>query len=211
MSDDLKTFKRRAAGLQLRGQKLEKQPLAFLFAPNAGLADVWFAGSDLLAATFAGATIADSSFTSCALQTATFRGATLTHVLFSHSDLRGASFDGAVLRGVTFVDCQLEGASFLGARLQRPVEFTRCGLRAADLRFYESEAGAPAFEASDLRGVHLSVNCEFWNGTFDERASGDFGRVWARATGDAAAIAFVRERYGAEAYDRVDAYMKREG
>lgn len=210
MPDDLKSYKRRAAGVVLRDEKFGGGSLSFLFAPNASLTGVWFGGTDLLGATFAGAAIADSTFSDAALPFAVFRGAALSHVDFHGCDLRGVSFDGASLREVQFHGCNLEQASFLGARLFRPVLFQECALEAADLRFYESEAGAPAFENSDLRGCHVSVNCEFWNGTFDDRASADFGRVWARSTGDEAAIAFVKNRWGADGYDRVDRYMRRE-
>jgi hypothetical protein len=193
----LTVFKRRAANHEERGVQHGGERLSFLFAP----------GSIFIEASFSDCLLA---FSACNLTGASFRGAFLTDVVFDHCVMDGASFEGATLRNVRMVGCEIEGGSFLGAILQRPVLFEKTELAYCDLRFYESESGAPRVIDCGLKGVTVSMNCEFWNGTFDQNAVATFGRVLARASGDEALVQLARERWGSAEYDALDAYMRRD-
>lgn len=209
MPGDLKTFKRRAAGHVERGVTHSDEGLACLFAPGSSFTDSLFNGCELDAAVLPNAALTNVQFSNCQMVGANFRGATLNDCVFFRCKLTGATFAEASLRNVTFEGCTLEGSSFFGARLMQPVAFATTSLRDADLRFYESEADAPSISSCDLRGVSLSMNCEFWNGTFDVAAVATFGRVLARASRDPELIEMVKARWGEKPYADLDAYMKR--
>lgn len=206
---NLMTFKRRASGFQDRTSDYACQNLRFLFAPNSSFVCVKFIECEMALANFNHAQLADVAFNGTALVGSSFRGAQLSDVAFTDCDLAGVSFEGATLRNVSFQDCCLEGASFLGATLFRPVLFRGSDLLSADLRFYESEAEAPSFFDCILDGITVSMNCEFWNGTFDDDAVRDFGTILARASGNPDMIARAKETWGEENYKRRDAYMRR--
>jgi uncharacterized protein YjbI with pentapeptide repeats len=205
----LKSFKRRAAGVHEQ-DVTHRENLRLLFAPGAVFKAVLFETCDLNLATLTNAVFDECTFRSCRLVGASFRAAQLDHCTFLDCEMPGVSFEGARMRAVGFDSCEMEGASFLGAVLQAPVSILKCGLMNADLRFYECDNGQPAFAKSDLRGVSFSVNCEFWNATFDEKATSDFGRVFARASKDDDLIRMVKARWGADAYEAVDGYMRRD-
>lgn len=210
MQGKLKVFKRRAAGYQEAGVTHHAEKLRLLFAPGSGWSDGRFEVCRLDLATWNNATFTEMFFEGNGMLGANFRGAVFDRCTFSGCDLTGASFEGARLQATGFGRCNLEGTSFAGASLLRPVSFVDCDLTNADLRFYESDSGQPNFVRSDLRGASFSVNCEFWNGTFDERAVADFGRVFARASKDEALIEMVKARWGSAEYDAVDGYMRRD-
>lgn len=210
MQSDLRTFKRRAAGHTERETKHHIENLNHLFAPNSTFECCSFTGCGIDLAMLNGATLKECSFATVQLVGANFRGATIENTTFHGCCLRGSVFEGAHLRNVTFLDCELDGTSFLGATLRSEVLFDACDMTGADLRFFESEAGAPAFTDTSLKGVTLSINCEFWNGTFDVRAIADFGRLFARASRDEELIELARRRWGDAEYDALDAYMRRD-
>lgn len=205
----LVSFKRRAANYRENDGLYKSEQLQLLFAPGSTFEGTVFEDCRISLATLTNATLKDVTFRRCELTGASFRAAALDLCTFDFCTMVGASFEAARLRGVGFNFCELEGSTFLGSTLQAPVSFVESGLMNADLRFYESEAGQPNFVRADLRGVTFSVNCEFWNGTFDDKATADFGRVFARASKDPALIAMVKERWGAAEYDKVDRYMRR--
>lgn len=209
MPSKLKSFKRRAAAFSEK-DATHRENLRLLFAPGAVFKSVLFETCDMNLATLNNAVFDECTFRSCRLVGANFRAAQLDRCTFVDCEMPGVSFEGARMRAVGFDSCELEGSSFLGAVLQAPVSILKCGLMNADLRFYECDNGQPSFVKSDLRGVTFSVNCEFWNATFDEKATADFGRVFARASKDDDLISMVKERWGAEAYDAVDTYMRRD-
>lgn len=206
---DLKSFKRRAAGHKEQGTEFRQANLDTLFAPGAVFEACRFIECRLSVATFNEATLLDCKFDRCQILGTSFRAARLSGCTFGFCDLVGCAFDGARLRDVWFEDCNLESASFLATVMSGAVVFERTRLAGADLRFYEVSDGSPFFRNSDLRQTVFQVNCEFWNGTFDERAIADFGRVYARASKDEALIQMVKDRWGSAEYDAVDAYMRR--
>ncbi len=205
----LVTFKRRAASHGERDQEHSDENLNLLFAPNSVFEGSKFTGCAMNLANLSGVQLKEGFFTGCELVGAVARGANLECVVFVRCALVGMNFDGARLRGVTFKDCDLTGASFLGAQLHHEVLFDHCVMDDADLRFYESEEGAPSFVGTHLRGVSLNINCEFWNGTFDEVATADFGRLFARASQDEELIDLAKRRWGSAEYEKLDAYMRR--
>lgn len=210
MPGKLKSFKRRAAGYVETDTVHNGENLNLLFATGSRFVNERFDHCDIDLATWNNSSFDQCEFVECSFTGANFRGSQLSRCTFSACSMVGVSFEGARLRAVGFDSCQMEGASFLGAVFQAPVSIVKCGLMNADLRFYECDSGQPSFVKSDLRGVTFSVNCEFWNATFDEKATADFGRVFARASKDNDLISMVKDRWGAEAYDAVDTYMRRD-
>lgn len=202
-------FKRRAANHVERDQEHRLENLNLLFAPVAMFAGASFHDCAMNLAIVNNAAVKDSWFEGCELVGANLRGTSIENVTFLRCALVGTIFEGCLLRGVTFKNCDLTGASFLGARLQTEVTFEECRMDDADLRFYESEEGAPSFLRSHLKGVSLNINCEFWNGTFDEMAVCDFGRLFARASQDPELIGLAKRRWGSAEYDALDVYMRR--
>ncbi len=210
MPSKLKSFKRRAAAFQDQDSVYKGENIRLLFAPGSRFVGVVFSHCELDLATLNNASFDNCSFVECSMIGVNFRAAQLERCTFDSCTLVGTSFEGARLRAVGFSSCEMEGVSFLGTIMQAPVSFVTCSLMNADLRFYECDKDQPAFVRSDLRGVVFAVNCEFWNAGFDERATADFGRVFARASKDEKLIGMVKERWGADAYDSVDRYMRRD-
>lgn len=205
----LVTFRRRAAGHTERDQEHVGENLNLLFAPNSVFEGSKFTNCAMNLANLNSVNLKEAFLTGCELVGAVARGANLEAVVFVRCALVGAIFEGARLRGVTFKNCDLTGASFLGAQLHHEVLFENCVMDDADLRFYESEEDAPSFVGTHLRGVSLNINCEFWNGTFDETATADFGRLFARASKDSELIELAKRRWGNAEYDTLDNYMRR--
>ena len=206
---NLVSFKRRASNFQDRTSEYCGKKLRFLFAPGSSFVCVKFLDCEMDLSNFSSAQLSDVTLSRTTLVGTTFRGAQLADVTFQGCDLAGASFEGATLRNVSFERCSLEGASFLGATLYRPVLFRGSNLLSADLRFYESEAEAPSFFECRIEGITVSINCEFWNGTFDQDAVRDFELLLARSSKDEKMIAAAKEKWGEAEYERRDAYMRR--
>lgn len=206
---ELTLTKRRAVQTSQVCKTFTNQNLAATFAPRSTFIRCRFVDCRLDLAVFAGAVFSECEFDTCLMAGVNFREASVKGCTFTGCYLVGAAFDGARLQGTGFASCILESATFLGAMLGAPVSFVSTSLRNADLRFYESDEGQPNIADCDLNGASFSVNCEFWNGTFDERATKDFGLMWGRASRDAEIIEWVKKLWGAEAYDQLDRYMRR--
>ena len=163
----LTSFKRRLQGYKGLSERHEKLDLSAANAFGSSWTEVTFDGCDFSGAIFKNAVFDRCKFVRCTGRLADFSTTTFTDCSFHACKFPQSSFYAATFYRTVFVESDLSYVNFADTSSSR-LKFSHCNLHGADLRV--REALFPInWVGSNLLGVHVTLGCAFFNGTFDSR------------------------------------------
>jgi uncharacterized protein YjbI with pentapeptide repeats len=170
-------MKRRLQGQRYFGETIERQDLRSMSATGSIWEKCRFVEAKLSLADFSGAQVLDCEFVDCEMHISCFQRGEIRRTSFLRCDMEQSLFGRAVLDGVKFSECRLALASFYDATV-RDAEFSLTNLSDADLRYIECNQAR--YNDVVLWNAQVSLGCQFFKGTFDERSVSMFVAMASR-------------------------------
>jgi len=194
----LVNYKRRAEAVRFEDEVFEKLDLRSMKAFGSSWKDCSFRDCQFDLTDWRNSTFDGCTFLRCSLPLVNFSTCVFERTTFTKCNLEQASFMGSHFTGVTFAGCRMaygdtmfQDATCKGDGLR----FLDSNLHGSNLDFRQAERESLQFDGCNLWAAKLSMGCQFWNGTFDDRTVRQFLALVARAAQDPRIAELAGDQY----------------